>query len=84
MTSTPKITTSDAGSSRRNRRDQKALRPMRPLLRCSPMSSTVMRNPDSVKNVETDRNAPGANENPAWKKKIAISASPRRPSSAGW
>ena len=48
------------------------------------MRSTVIRKPDSVKNVETDKNAPGANENPAWKKKIASNAKPRRPSSAGW
>jgi hypothetical protein len=47
--------TNEAGSSRRIRRAQKAPREMPPVALRSPRSSDVMRNPDSVKNVETPR-----------------------------
>ena len=47
--------TNEAGSSRRIRRAQKALSEMPPVALRSPRSSDVMRNPDSVKNVDTPR-----------------------------
>lgn len=80
----PAMVSNDAGSRRRKRRRQKVPRATRSVDRCSASSSEAMRKPDSVKNVLTDKNAPGAHENPAWKKKMASSARARRPSRAGW
>jgi hypothetical protein len=44
----------------------------------------VMRNPDSVKNVDTPRNAPCVPGTWAWNTTMASSATARSPSSAGW
>ena len=42
-----------------------------------------MRNPDSVKNVDTPRNPPRAQVNPPWNSSTPSTASPRSPSRAG-
>jgi hypothetical protein len=56
---------------------------MRPVSARSRRDRLAMRNPDSVKNVETPRTPPLARWNPAWKAMTASTATARSPSSAG-
>ncbi len=82
-TTTPARQSSDAGMRRRYRRNQNRRRSMRPSALNSQISSIVIRNPDTVKNVDTPRNPPRAHPNPAWNSSTAATATPRSPSSPG-
>ncbi len=83
--------TSAPGMSRRNRRDQKPDMLIVPVAARSRINSDVIRNPERVKNVETQKNpplaqvpAPFAPSNPEWLAITKNNPSPRMPSRAGW
>ena len=78
------IVSSAAGMSLRRRRSQNARNDTRPDRACSPTISEVMRNPESVKKVDTPRNPPGVTPVPEWYMTTASTARPRRPSSDRW
>jgi hypothetical protein len=73
----------EAGRRRLNLREKKPRRLTPPELRHSLIIKDVIRNPDKVKNVDTPRKPPGAQEKRAWKRSTAITARARRPSSEG-
>src|SRR5579875_3795861 len=84
IVTTARTRANSAGSRRRARRAQKAPSAMRPLDCHSRTSSDVMRKPERTKKVSTPRNPPGSQETPPWKASTPRTATPRRPSSAGW